>query len=419
MPGHLVRGHRAAERYRLESELGRGEATWAWRAVDETLERQVAVRFYGAALDRVRLLERAGVAASLTHPRVVRVFDSGFDGGQFFVVTELLPGSLGWARLPLPGRDVVRIGVHVAEALDYAHRRGIAHGALRPGNVLLSEQGAKVADFGLAADALSRTGTKAPAADLVQLGRLLRTALSGTAGRPLPDEPRGVARVIDGLEAGEYPDARSALAALGALDQRVELPARRARRGALAAALGALLVLAALGVGLLGGRRPSGPEEVPPPRVAGPPLRIVSVDDFDPLGDGREGSSTAAKVADGDTRTFWSTERYRSNARFSGRKTGVGVILDLGTPRDVAAVRVHLAARGCSFELRRSASRDRSIDGWDTVASSVDAALVSSSTVRREGASRWWLLWITKLTRPVPGAGSAFACAVSEVELFG
>jgi serine/threonine protein kinase len=423
MPGHLAPGHRAGGRYRLESELGRGTACSVWRATDETLERQVALRFFDQSLDRSTLVERAGVAASLTHPRVVRIFDTGFDGGQFFTVCELLPGSLAWARLPISAEDAIRNGLHIAEALSYAHQRGIAHGALHPGNVLLGEQGAKVADFAMSAESLAAAASQQH--DLVQLGDLLYLMLTGRGkdpsapgGRPLPDEPKGLARVVLGLRDGAYAEVRPVQADLAALLPHQAAPSR-SRAVPLVAGIAALLVVvAALGAARFGRRERPSPKPSLPAPITGKPLRIVSAQDFDPLGtDGREGHNTVRRIFDGSTSTFWSTERYRGGPKFSGRKAGVGVILTLDSIRRVGRARVLLIAPGCSFQLRYASEPEPSIDNWNVAASQARAPATTVLSFRAEQA-RYWLLWITNLTKGVPGAGRAYACGVADVGLY-
>src|SRR5436309_5685532 len=101
MSTRLARGARVGDRYRLDHELGRSESATTWQATDERLDRAVALRIFDPGLDRKTLVQRAGVAASLTHPRVVRVFDTGTDEGRFFTVSELLPTSLRTVKLPI------------------------------------------------------------------------------------------------------------------------------------------------------------------------------------------------------------------------------------------------------------------------------------------------------------------------------
>jgi len=421
MAGHLVRGSKVSGRYRLEAELGQGDASTAWRAFDERLERQVSLRTYDPETDGDLLRERASVAASLTHPRVVRIFDTGYDGGQFFTVSELLPGSLSWARLPFAPQEAVDTAALVAEALRYAHQRGATHGALHPGNVLLGEQGAKVADFGLSARAIAG-GRASVQDDLASLGRLLHRMLTGNdpgeeppGSGQLTDQPHGVARIVHGLLEGGYEDAGNALDDLRRL-RPASPPAKRRRPMGWVAVAALLLALIAFGVTRLGGRDPRERRGETPARIEGTPLEIASVSDFDPFGDRTEGRATISKLADGDPQTFWSTESYRSSADFSGLKPGVGAIIDLGAVREVGQAQLLFVAPGCAFEIRTSANRAAALDGW-TVVTSVNEAGATNPLSFDPVESRWWLIWLTRLTEGVPGA-SGFACGIAEAELY-
>src|SRR2546426_2918095 len=149
MPEKLDAGAVIGGRYRLDHRLGRGESSDTWEAFDERLDRPVALRFFGSDEDRRALMKRAGLAASLTHPRAVRVFDTGFDGGRFFTVSELLPGSLRTARLPMVAKEAVGVAIGVTEGLQHAHERGVVHGHVTESNILLGSGGAKVGDFAL------------------------------------------------------------------------------------------------------------------------------------------------------------------------------------------------------------------------------------------------------------------------------
>jgi serine/threonine-protein kinase len=131
-----------------------------WRARDIVLDRDVAVKVLAAdtnqpMLDAVRT--EALAAARLSHPHIARVFDYGEEHtgtGQpiQFVVMELLEGqSLATVDLPMPPRQALRVCAEVAAALAAAHAQGVVHRDVKPGNVMLTPDGAKVFDFGLAA----------------------------------------------------------------------------------------------------------------------------------------------------------------------------------------------------------------------------------------------------------------------------
>src|SRR5262245_8515547 len=153
-----------ANRYRLMDCLGEGGMAVVWRAVDEVLDRQVAVKvlvaqFAGAADSRARVLAEARAAARLTHPHVAAVYDYGESftaRGEVvaFVVMELLTGRSLNQRIKqgrVPTASALRICAQVASALAAAHAQGLVHRDVKPGNVMLTRDGAKVVDFGIAA----------------------------------------------------------------------------------------------------------------------------------------------------------------------------------------------------------------------------------------------------------------------------
>ncbi|SBT50666.1 serine/threonine-protein kinase [Micromonospora narathiwatensis] len=163
MKASLHAGRLLARRYRLIDQIGAGGMSVIWRARDEVLDRIVALKVLAPSLaadarfrDMVR--EEARSAAQLVHPHVTAVHDYGEtvapDGGiTSFVVMELLAGEELEHRLtagPLPWPEAVEIGAQVAEALAAAHRLGIVHRDITPANVMMTQVGAKVLDFGIA-----------------------------------------------------------------------------------------------------------------------------------------------------------------------------------------------------------------------------------------------------------------------------
>lgn len=160
-------------RYAIRSRVARGGMASVYLAVDERLDREVAVKVMHANLvsdeDFVRrFIREARSAARLTHPGVVQVFDQGEDDGVVFLAMEYVPGrtlrDLMRERGPLTPREALEVMEPVLDALGAAHRAGIVHRDVKPENVLLADDGrVKVADFGLAravstATASSSTG---------------------------------------------------------------------------------------------------------------------------------------------------------------------------------------------------------------------------------------------------------------------
>jgi non-specific serine/threonine protein kinase len=145
--------------YRVLDKLGAGGMGEVYRAEDVRLGRPVALKVLPTALkadpdSRARLLNEARAASLLRSPNIAVTYDIGEDGGADFIVMEYVEGQLLSVRVaegPLPIREVIDVGVQVADALDEAHVRGIIHRDIKSANLMRTERGLiKVLDFGLA-----------------------------------------------------------------------------------------------------------------------------------------------------------------------------------------------------------------------------------------------------------------------------
>jgi serine/threonine-protein kinase len=149
---------RLLDHYRILAPLGSGGMGVVWRAYDERLRREVAIKMLpegaGDADDRARLLREARAASGLNHPNVCTVYDAGEWEGHAYIVMELVEGrSLQSliAAAPLAPAEVARLGAQVAQGLAHAHQRCLVHRDLKTANVIVTPDGlAKVLDFGLA-----------------------------------------------------------------------------------------------------------------------------------------------------------------------------------------------------------------------------------------------------------------------------
>jgi serine/threonine protein kinase len=144
--------------YEIVSRVGAGGMGEVWRGRDTRLERSVAIKilpaeFASSAQFRTRFEREAKTISQLSHPNICTLFDVGHEEGVDYLVMELIEGESLAERLvrgPLPLPEVLRYGQQIAEALDRAHRQGVVHRDLKPANVMLTKNGAKLLDFGLA-----------------------------------------------------------------------------------------------------------------------------------------------------------------------------------------------------------------------------------------------------------------------------
>ena len=154
--------------YQIQGVLGAGGMGEVYKARDTRLNRAVAIkvlpRYLSERADlRQRFEREARVIASLNHPNICALHDIGREEGVDFLVMEYVEGETLSKRLrkgPLPTEQLLRTAVEIATALDQAHRHGMIHRDLKPGNIMLTKKGAKLLDFGLAKQT---GGTRAPA----------------------------------------------------------------------------------------------------------------------------------------------------------------------------------------------------------------------------------------------------------------
>jgi serine/threonine protein kinase len=181
-------------RYETSERLGTGGMSNVWKATDRILERTVAVKILAEHLSDderfVRRFRREALAvAKLIHPNIVQVYDTGVDGGRHYIVMEFVDGRSGAQILqrqgPIEPEMAAEIGIQACAGLDYAHRRGIIHRDVKPGNLMIvggpvggGEMIIKLTDFGIAR-AMEQTR-------ITQVGSVV-----GTAAYLAPEQVRG------------------------------------------------------------------------------------------------------------------------------------------------------------------------------------------------------------------------------------
>ena len=225
--------------YEITGAIGAGGMGEVYRARDTRLERTVAIKVLPAHLAetsdaKLRFEREARAISSLNHPRICQLYDVGSQDGTEFLVMEYLEGETLAARIargPLPLDQVLKIGADIAEALDKAHRAGIAHRDLKPGNVMITKSGAKLMDFGLARAA----GSGLPGAS--GAAPLLSAAMTLTSPSPAQSPVTAVGTIVGTIQymspeqiQGKDADARSDIFALGAVIYEMAT-ARRAFEG--------------------------------------------------------------------------------------------------------------------------------------------------------------------------------------------
>src|SRR5579863_9774454 len=144
--------------YEIFTAIGAGGMGEVYKARDTRLDRIVAIKVLPTHLaDRAELRERfereAKTIASLNHPHICTLFDTGHQDDIDFLVMEYIEGETLAQRLvkgALPIQQVLQYAIEIADALDKAHRKGITHRDLKPGNIMLTKSGTKLLDFGLA-----------------------------------------------------------------------------------------------------------------------------------------------------------------------------------------------------------------------------------------------------------------------------
>ncbi|NUS50789.1 MAG: serine/threonine protein kinase, partial [Nocardioidaceae bacterium] len=218
-------------RYRVLAPIGQGGMGTVWLCRDETLHREVAVKQVGllpgeSVTDSARAFREARSSAALSHRNVVTVFDVVEEEGRIWLVMEHVPGrslaDMVTEDGPLPPTTVANVGAQLADGLAAAHDAGTVHRDVKPGNVLVRDDGtAKISDFGIARSVgdpaltqtgfvtgtpnylspeLARGGDPGPAADVWALGATLYFAVEG---RPAYEPRSNPVAVLHDITSGQ------------------------------------------------------------------------------------------------------------------------------------------------------------------------------------------------------------------------
>jgi len=435
----------------------------------------VRILFHHEALDDepARLLAAARHASRLVHPGAASTYEAtttAVAGTPItYIVSEWVNGRSLGAMLregPLPSVRAVWIVHALAQVLANAHERGIAHGDLHPSDVVVTSHGqVKLLDLEVRAALAPGQPSFAERSrrDLYAVAALLYAALTarwpGSGERTLPIAPHddtgrvctarqvraGVPRDLDTLVMGLLQPGSSVAppASMQAFVDRLEhspvlvhsdagapaepgtvpltpvrlTPARRRRRGYLAGGAAAVLLVAALLLGAALGHLPGASQGFPSAggtssaAPLGPPLPIAAVHDFDPEGaDRSEQPGRVALSHDGDPGTAWSSDTYAS-AAFGQLKSGVGLVVDLGSPQRVRQVKLVLGAPGGAVQVRAADTDGAAAADFPVVAAADPAAADLQLSPTDTKPHRFWLVWFTRL----PATPSGFRADAAEM----
>jgi serine/threonine protein kinase len=236
-------------RYRLEARIAAGGMSTVYRAMDETLERQVAVKLMNREvtsdsdqLERFRREARA--VAQLSHPHIVGVIDAGEDDGRPYIVLEYVEGETLKDRIRRQGRlpitEAVAYAIEIARALGAAHARHIVHRDVKPQNVLIDHEGsAKVTDFGIARtleeDGLTADGRVLGTTDYVSPEQALGQDVTGQS------DLYSLGVVLYEMLAGEVPFTGESQVAVAMKHVREQIPDVQLKRPEISAALASVV----------------------------------------------------------------------------------------------------------------------------------------------------------------------------------
>ena len=469
-------GEVLVNRYRLEEPIGTDSTgRQIWRAMDAVLARPVALVIRQPGGDAAAGMLTAAVAVSrLAHPHLAAVYDAIDEHHRAFVVREWVPGiSLRDVLLqaPLDAERSVLVTHAVAEAVTALHAAGIVHGSVAPSTIIIADDG-RVVLTDPHPDA-----TTDGEFDVRAVGAVLYASLTGHwpseyGPSTLPDARRdGAGQPVAPrlIRAGIPPHLDEIASDL--LSPHMQLPAaaqlaaefaRLATQGAdleyddgpmgfgthdvatgkrraggklaLGVALLAIIALvgAFIGARLLGQDPQAGPTgssgapqaTTPAPVGAGGaiPVRADQVRIVDPPKGDRKELVGFEKVVDGNETTGWSTDEY-NRANFGGLKPGMGVLINLGAPTKVEAVRVVVSQQGATMELRTGTSDPgptsdgdaeiaRTYTALSNPAEDHSGTVVVFAVAEERQTVQYLLLWVTKLP---PNGDGKFALAINEI----
>ncbi|WP_433372522.1 protein kinase family protein [Actinoplanes sp. CA-142083] len=486
-------GEILAERYELQAHVNDDSAgRQVWRGVDVVLRRPVAVVLrYPGGDSATEMLQAAVDASRVIHPNLVGVYDAIDEGARAYVVREWVDGEslreMVSEEGPLDPARATAIAHSIADALAAVHATGMVHGNVHPGTTLIADDGRVVLADARADSADSAEG------DIRAVGGLLYYALTAhwpqteVSHSALPDATRdasgnpaaprqiraGVPAYLDDLTMDlldrrvAAPEADALAAELARLDAAADddyedvgplrftqgnATAEPARNNSkIVVGVAALVVIAI--VGLIFGIRaitssnssgsktttaqvgdtPNGDSSAATQAPVANPKKIPLTADMvrivDPPHGDRMDTGQAANTVDNDPDTAWVTQRFKQ-ANFGTRKPGMGVLINLGTPRSLAEVRVEMSTPGVTMDIRTGASDPGDTSDGDDKIVKTYKKLEDDAEGKTDGTNRvfsafnpdqkyqYVLVFLTELPAADDGNGG-FKVAVNKIEVYG
>jgi hypothetical protein len=485
-------GEILAERYQLEQHVNNDSAgRQVWRGIDVVLRRPVAVvlRYPGGA-PATEMLQAAVDASRVIHPNLVGVYDAIDEGTRAYVVREWVDGEslreLVTRDGPLDPNRATAIALSVTDALTAVHATGMVHGNVHPGTILIGDDGRVVL-----ADARADSADNVES-DIRAVGGILYFALTGrwphaeVGPSALPDAHRdgsgnvaaprqiraGVPAYLDDLSMDlldrrvQVPQADALTAELARLDAAAEPeyedvgplrftqsasvePVRSTKKIIVGVAALAVIAIVGLVFGIraisdsgsatpkattqaqAGGATDGGTTDTQTPapsptKIALTPSMVRIVD---PPPGSRGDSDQAKNVVDNNTDTSWTTSHYNT-ANFGNLKKGMGLLINLGTPRSLSEVRVETSSGGVGMDIRTGNSDPGDNSPGDAkVASEYKKLGDDDSDSSNAGTNRvfsvfdantkyqYVLVWITSL--PHADDDDRYQVSVNEVSVYG
>ncbi len=459
-------GETLADRYCLEEHVNTDSANrQIWRGQDVVLRRPVAIVLRYPGGEPANSMIAAAVAASrLVHPHICSVYDAINEGQRAYVVREWIPGHAlrdVLQHAPLDPERSVLVAHAVAEAVAALHVAGIVHGSIHPGTVLIADDGRVVLTDPRAG------GAGEMERDVRAIGAVLYSCLTGrwpvreAGAAPLPDATRdangqfvplhqvrsGVPRELDDVAAAlldRRAPAPSATALAGVFAKfaneapehdfddagpigfRSAEPAAPTRRIAGKLLLGVAVLATIATIGVITGIKLLDGDPAPAASVPGTTtqpsqqkpgtgpaqpitIRADQIRVVDPNTNTRSEDRGSELAVDGKEDTGWRTEGY-TTSNFGGLKPGMGILINLGAPTKVGAVKVVVSHAGASMELRSGAgdpgatnAGDKSISKNYTVVGQPladhNGSVMVFPITEAEQDQQYLLVWITNLPK--------------------